>query len=292
MPPMLVSPRSPNRGELFFQRVRESWMARISSSEAAPISWLHVVGLIVVLWAVSSDSLAQARDLVVTEVRGNAVRSNSSAVRTLDTLKVGERVRLSSDSRVSLFADQDAKLYEIDGPAEIQLSPKGVLVNGKAVEARKLDDAYRNVKVNGSELVQGSMVMRSNASLRLLGPEGTVAPASAREFRWVQQPGTWRFELATDAGILMHRAEARDGRMTLPANVTLENGVHYVWGVLPSQGGTTPADWTEFLVNESQAFPARPGADATSSERVVYGAWLKSRGLNRAALRFASGAAQ
>jgi len=118
-------------------------MARISSSDAAPISWLHVFGLIVVLWAVSSDSLAQARDLVVTEVRGTAVRSNSSAVRSLETLKVGERLRLSSDSRVCLFADQDANLYEIDGPAEVLLSPKGVLANGKPVEGRKLADAYR-----------------------------------------------------------------------------------------------------------------------------------------------------
>jgi len=291
MPPMLVSPRSPNRGELFLKRARESLMARISNIDAAPISWLHVFGLIVVLWAVSSDSIAQARDLVVTEMRGTAVRSNSSPVRSLDTLKVGERVRLSSDSRVCLFAEQDAGLYEIDGPAEIQLSPKGVLANGKAVEARKLADAYRNVKVNGAELVQGSMAMRSNGSMRLIGPEGAVSKEDARRFSWVQQPGTWRFELSTDAGSLVHRGEARNGRLELPNEVAMQPGTKYVWGILPAQGGTTPIDWTEFTLVEAAALPARPGENASASEKVLYAAWLKSQGLDRAAVRTLSSAA-
>jgi hypothetical protein len=266
-------------------------MARISSSDAAPISWLHVFGLIVVLWAVSSDSLAQARDLVVTEVRGTAVRSNSSAVRSLETLKVGERLRLSSDSRVCLFADQDANLYEIDGPAEVLLSPKGVLANGKPVEGRKLADAYRNVKVNGSELVQGSMVMRSQGTLRLLAPEGVVAPGAAREFTWVQQPGTWRFELSTDSGALVHRAEARDGKLELPTDVVLRPGGTYVWGILPAQGGTTPTDWTEFMVAEAASATTPPGEESSRSEKLLYAAWLKSRGLERAAVRIVSSAA-
>jgi len=267
-------------------------MARISSSEAAPISWLHVFGLLVILWAVSSDSIAQARDLVVTEVRGTAVRSNSSAVRTLETLKVGERVRLSSDSRVCLFADGDANLYEIDGPAEVLLSPKGLLANGKAVEGRKLADAYRNVKVNGSELVQGSMVMRSQGTLHVLAPEGVVGPNAAREFTWVQQPGSWRFELSTDAGMLMHRAEARDGRLVLPADVALPAGGKYVWGILPAQGGTTPTDWTEFMIARAGDATARPGEESSSSERLLHAAWLKSLGLERAAVRMVSSAAR
>jgi len=265
-------------------------MARISSSDAAPISWLHVFGLLVILWAVSSDSIAQARDLVVTEVRGTAVRSNSSTVRSLDTLKVGERLRLSSDSRVCLFSDQDAILYEVNGPAEILLSPKGVLANGKAVEARKLADAYRNVKVNGSELVQGSMTMRSNGSMSLIGPEGAVSKDDARRFSWVQQPGAWQFELSTDAGSLVHRGEARNGKLELPAEVAMQPGTKYVWGILPAQGGTTPSDWTEFTVVEAADPPARPGESTSASEKMLYAAWLKSRGLDRAAIRAVSAA--
>ena len=35
-----------------------------------PISWLHVAGFVLVLWAASTDVLAQVREVVVTEVRG------------------------------------------------------------------------------------------------------------------------------------------------------------------------------------------------------------------------------
>ena len=283
MPPMLASPRSPNRGELFLERVLESLMARISSSEAAPISWLHVLGLIVVLWAVSSDSIAQARDLVVTEVRGTAVRSNSSAVRTLETLKVGERVRLSSDSRVCLFADQDANLYEIDGPAEVLLSPKGVLANGKPVEGRKLADAYRNVKVNGSELVQGSMVMRSAGGARLRGPEGVVSEDAARTFSWTAAAPV-RFELTTQSGDLVYRSSARGTGLELPADVRLARGQRYAWGIFAEGNGTAPLDWTEFTV-AGDAESNGPAVPTTATERVLYAGWLNSKGLERAASR-------
>jgi hypothetical protein len=211
-------------------------------------------------------------------------------VRTLDTLKVGERVRLSSDSRVSLFADQDAKLYEIDGPAEIQLSPKGVLANGKAVEARKLDDAYRNVKVNGSELVQGSMVMRSVAQVRVIGPEGVVTADAARRFAWSQR-GAVRFELATQSGDVIFRASAREGSLTLPTSVVLDAGTRYVWGILPLHGGTTPLDWTEFTVAASESGMSPPANNASPTEKVLYAAWLKANGMERASLRAMSTAA-
>jgi hypothetical protein len=284
MPPMLASPRSPNRGELFLKRAPESLMARISSSDAAPISWLHVFGLLVILWAVSSDSIAQARDLVVTEVRGTAVRSNSSPVRSLDTLKVGERVRLSSDSRVCLFSDQDAGLYEIDGPAEIQLSPKGVLANGKAVEARKLADAYRNVKVNGSELVQGSMVMRSSGGPRLQGPEGVVSADLARTFSWTAAAGIMRFELTTQSGDVVHRVSTRGTKLTLPAEVRLVSGERYVWAIFAEGNTAAPLDWTEFTV-AGNTESSGPGIPASATERVLYSAWLNSMGMERAAAR-------
>jgi hypothetical protein len=40
-----------------------------------PNAWLQVIGFIVVLWAAASDAMAQARDVLVTEVRGTVVKN-------------------------------------------------------------------------------------------------------------------------------------------------------------------------------------------------------------------------
>lgn len=291
MPPMLASPRSPNRGELFLKRAGKNLMARIRN-DVAPISWLHVIGMIVVLWAVSSETFAQVREVLVTEVQGSAVRANAAPLRTLESLKIGERVRLGNDSHLALFSSDDAQLYQVRGPGEVMLTAKGLTANGQPVASQPMSASYRNLKVSSPDLVQGSMVMRNNAGLRLIGPEGVVASADSRRFSWTQQPGTWRFELSTDEGVLLHRAEARNGSLELPAAVELKTGGKYVWGILPAQGGTTPTDWTEFTVVEAGSAVAKPGEKASASEMLLYAAWLKSRGLDRAAVRMVSSAAR
>ncbi|APV49166.1 hypothetical protein BWI17_05415 [Betaproteobacteria bacterium GR16-43] len=260
-----------------------------SDTSTNPISWLHVLGFVVVLWAASSDVLAQA---LVTEVRGNAIRANSAPLRALDTLRAGDRVRLSSDARAGFFVSEDSQLYLVDGPAEVLVGNKSVMANGKPVAPKQLDGAYRTIKAGGSELVQGSMVMRAHGNMRVLAPEGVVVAGDWREFTWVQQPGTWRFELSTDAGALVHRAEARNGKLVLPPEVSLQVGSKYVWGILPALGGTTPTDWTEFTVVEAGTYPAKPTEDASASEKILYATWLKSRGLERAAVRMVSSAAR
>ena len=283
MPPVLVSPRSPNRGELFFQRAREQMMARMRS-EAAPISWLHVTGMIVVLWAVSSETFAQVREATVAELRGTAVRGNAAPLRNLDTVKAGERLRLSSGSQVSLFTSEDGKLYVIDGPADVLLTAQGVMANGKLAATHKLSEAYRNVKVGGAEMVQGSMVMRTGGGSRLRGPEGVVSAEAARTFSWTPVAGSVRLELATHSGDGVYRAVARDGVLTLPAEVRLVPGERYVWGIFAEGNAAAPLDWTEFSV-ASSADAQGPGVPESAAERVLHAAWLSSRGLERAASR-------
>lgn len=259
---------------------------------SSSVSWLHVAGFVLVLWMVASDAMAQVRELVVTEMRGNAVRASGSVpVRALDSLKAGDRVRLSSDSQIGLFSAADAQLYIVDGPAEVAIGPKGVTANGKPAEPRQMRDMYRGVKANSAELVQGSMIMRSGFGLELQGPEGMVSPQAARRFTWTQAPGVWRFELSTDSGELVHRAEARDGKLDLPTEVVLKPAVKYVWGIAPPQGGATPADWTEFVISESAAAQALPEG-APPSERVLYAAWLMSKDLGRAAVRMVNSTAR
>jgi hypothetical protein len=247
-----------------------------------PNAWLQVIGFIVVLWAAASDAMAQARDVLVTEVRGTVVKNavkGVTPVRALDNLKAGDRVRLSSDSHLGLFASSDALLYTVDGPAEVVVGPKGITANGKPAASSRLDEAYRNIKVNAPELVQGSLVMRGASAARVEGPEGIVAVSDARRFQWRGQESAWRFELATDDGKLVHRAEVRGNGYVLPDVVALEPGVKYVWGIGPVAADAPSADWTEFIVDAN----APPRAEPT--QRLIHAAWLNARGLHRPAQR-------
>jgi hypothetical protein len=250
-----------------------------------PKPWLQVIGFIVVLWAAASDAMAQARDVLVTEVRGTVVRNavkGVSPVRALDNLKAGDRVRLSSDSRLALFASSDALLYTVDGPAEVVVGPKGVTTNGKPASSIKVDEAYRNIKVNTAEMVQGSLVMRGANSVTLLSPDGAVNPSEARTFRWKSSGEPVLFELATDAGDLVHRAALSGDSLRLPEGIALNVGTKYVWGVRREGDAPARAEWTDFVVLERHP---KMNDTASRSERVVYAAWLQHNHLSRAAAR-------
>lgn len=287
MPPALPLP-GPPAGESFLSR--SSLLTDRNRNGSTPMSWLHVIGFVLVLWAAASDAMAQAREILVTEVRGSVVRAGSTAVRALDVVKPGDRLRLGLESQVSVFVSDEAQVYVIDGPAEVSIAARSVLANGKPVAARKLDEGYRGVKVT-PELVQGSLVMRSAQGVRLEGPEGPVAAADARTYRWRGDGNTLRFELASESGELVHRAIAVD-RVSLPAEVAMKPG-RYVWGVSPVSARAAPLDWTEIDVRgDASASPERPAPTASATERLLYAAWLRAHAMPRAAERAARAATQ
>ena len=256
-------------------------MSRRPFESPAPISWLHVAGFVVVLWAASSEALAQARDMVVTEVRGTAMTTSAARaqpVRPFDAVKAGDRLRLSSDSQVSVFNAADAALYVVDGPAEIVIRAGGVLANGRAVEPRQLDAAYRNLRTASDSLVQGSMVMRGSPRVRLAGPEGLVTDSQARRFRWTGDEAAWALEISTEDGQRIHRADVRGQEYVLPDTIALAPGAKYVWGIAPLGGDAPALDWTEFAIE-----PAPLGR--SDAGRALYAALLQERGLRHAAQR-------
>lgn len=237
----------------------------------------------------SVPAIAASQEALVTELSGTAHRSSGKAfkpVRVLDKVTPGEKLVIKARSRATLFVASDATLYVIEGPAEIQVTAKGLrATNGKLPSPRKLDEAYRGLKVDTRALAQGSLVMRGNESARVESPEGFVGAEDARRFRWSGGPGGWQFELATDTGELVHRSEAFDGRLELPREVELKAGTKYVWGIAPLATESKPVDWTEFVIAEGAAGPGAPEAGAPRTEQLLYAAWLRGKGLPRAAAR-------
>ena len=256
-------------------------------NQGMPNSWLQVIGFIVVLWAAASDATAQVRDVLVTEVRGTVVRNavkGVTPVRALDNLKAGDRVRLSSDSHLGLFASADALLYTVDGPAEVVVGPTGITANGKPAASSKLDEAYRNIKVNAPELVQGSLVMRGADNAHALAPQGAVDSERATQFRWTPAEAAFTLEIATLEGDSVFKADVRGGEFRLPESVSLKPGTRYVWGIAPARGAAAPADWTEFVIAPEIA-RSLASLSSDASSRALHAVWLREQQLTRASGR-------
>lgn len=246
---------------------------------STPMSWM--AGLALVVATASAHAIAQARDFVISDLRGTATRTagaRAQPLNLLDAVKPGDRIRIASDSQIAVFNPVDATLFVLNGPVEVTVQDRNVFANGRAVEARVLDAAYRNLRVTSENLVQGSMVMRGSPRVRVTAPEGRVPDGEARRFRWSGDESAWTLEIATQEGTLVHRVDVRGSEYLLPVSVPLQTGVKYVWGIAPGDGARA-LDWTEFTV-ESDA----PAHDVGAG-RILRAALLQQRGMPHAAQR-------
>jgi hypothetical protein len=230
---------------------------------------------------------AAAQPLFITETSGAVARANGKPVALLEPLKAGELITLPSGARAVFFVPAQASTYSVEGPAEVVTTASGLTAaRGSLPQPRRVDDAYRNLKVRAGDAAQGSLVMRGYATAAyLVGPQGPVDAGEARKFRWSEGGGPWQFELATEAGALVHRAQVSGAGIVLPDSIALAPGVKYVWGITPVKS-TSPVDWTEFtLAPAGQAIAPVPPGDASRSERLLYALWLRSQRMPRAASR-------
>jgi hypothetical protein len=238
---------------------------------------------------------AHAGDILATEIQGSVLKGRGNALgpmRTLDRVVAGERMVVRAKSRLVLYVADEGALYTITGPAEIQATGKGLrAAQGTLPPPSELGAGYTGLKFSIPDLVQGSLVMRAGAGPRVESPEAFVSAEEARRFRWTPGPGSLRFELATDKGELLHRTDAFDGALDLPAEIVLKPGEKYVWGIGATGTTTPPVDWTEFVIRDAAAnadAPSPPGAGASPSEWLLYSAWLRTQKMPRAATRAAA----
>jgi hypothetical protein len=238
-----------------------------------------------------------AGEAIVTELRGAVVKVTpkaSVALREWDAVKEGDRISVPAGAHVSIFFSPTATLYDLGQPIEVVVKGGALKATSGTLPApRNLHAAYRKLKIDSSELVQGSLVMRSGETVKLLGPEGIVTPEEARRFQWAPTNDGFRLELAASSGEPVLAREVKGGALDLPGDVSLKARTTYVWGLSPPVPGSKPTEWTEFRLadpNDKRPQPPRPTAADPRSEWLLYAAWLRSRGLHRAALRLAANA--
>jgi hypothetical protein len=256
-------------------------IARPTADEGAPSKRVAVAFAAVLLLIGCTDSFAA--DLLVTDVRGAVTRAGSAQpVAIFETLKPGARLTVPEGARVELLDAAAGTIQPVRGPATVALTPQGPRAETGALDpVRTVDAQLRKVRITQQDVALGSLRMR-NADARLLeGPEGFVALAEARVFRWRARADLVRIEIATQDGDVVHKARVAGGRYTLPDSVKLEPGRTYVWGVSGVNPADPPADWTEFVIREGSDVPGASGA----SEWRLVAVSLRAAGLRRAAER-------
>ena len=238
---------------------------------------------------------AWAREPMVMAVSGKVMLGSGKAARPLELyaeIAPGSRIHLEGGSLASIFFAADALIVDLGGPGQYVVradkvepaSPK----SPSQIKVRPANPAYKDMKVNGKNLAQASLVMRSAAPIvALAAPEGLVSEAEARRFRWaVDGDRALRLVVATDGGDLVHRADVKTSEFILPDTVALKPGVKYVWSISTPAGEANPLDWTEFMVTtDDRELAARPGEGASPADHALYAAWLAERDLKRAAVR-------
>jgi len=254
---------------------------RSPRDEGAPTGLAALAFAAVMLLIGCTDSFAA--DLLVTDVRGTVTRAGSTQpVALFETLKPGVRLAVPGGARVELLDLAAGSIQPVRGPATIALTPQGPKAESGTLDpVRTVDAQLRKVKITSQDVALGSLRMRSAGSRLLEGPDGFVAVAQSRTFRWKGRPNLVRLEIATQEGEVVHKARVEGDSYTLPDSVKLEAGRTYVWGVSGVNPAEPPADWTEFAIREGNEVPGTSGA----SEWRLVAVSLRAAGLKRAAER-------
>jgi len=238
---------------------------------------------------------SQAADAVamVTDRQGKAQIVEGGRARPLallDYLRPDTELKLGRGASVTLVYFASGTQYALrgEGGARIradQPAPQGgVKLSSSAMRQGALVANARK------ETAQGALVMKTTPQ-----PIWDLSPADGKilemrpVFRWeskrVRPP--YRVTLNDAAGARMAEGEVKGARYTLPANVTLHEGVRYTWRVEGRVGKETQGSEASFEIataaEREQVARARPAPGAPFAERVTYASILDGMGFRDAA---------
>jgi hypothetical protein len=235
--------------------------------------------------------MAGERVAMVTDRQGESVLVGGRPLSILDELARGAQISIAAGAVLTLVYLASGREYNVHGAARLALGAQGPqLAAGEAARVRDLALAKETgMRPSGEgSLAQTSVRMRGAGGRRELSlrePRGKVL-STRPGFVWQGRDDASRYEieLRDGDGVALFRAATETPRAELPAGLTLARGATYRWRVrarLPS--GTPITGRARFEVADEALWRAvgrlRPRADASVSERVVYGLWLEQEGL-------------
>lgn len=233
---------------------------------------------------------------LVIDVQGNATLAGTR-VAILTGLPPGAEVTLAPAARVVVVHTQNGRQFELIGPGAFRWTGGKVEVvrPGELRVRESADAAFGDLRLRTGRIAQASISMRGvpgESKLQLISPASTWLLEAPKSFRWQPVAGaaSYRFQLTDSNGKPLHEARTSAAAVELPAGVAFEAGRTYGWQVQAELAGGRAVDgWTEFGVAgpdlRARVDRARPRADASFSDRLLYALLLDELGVREEAER-------
>ena len=233
---------------------------------------------------------------LVIDVQGEATLAGKR-VAILAGLPPGAEVALAPAARVVVVHTQNGRQFELIGPGAFRWTSGRVEIvrPGELRVRESADAAFGDLRLRTGRIAQASISMRGapgESKLQLASPVSTWLLEPPKSFRWQPVAGAvgYRFQLTDSNGKLLHEARTPAAAVELPASIALDTGRTYGWQVqaeLP--GGSVVDGWTEFGVAgpdlRARVDRARPRADASFGDRLLYALLLDELGVREEAER-------
>lgn len=227
---------------------------------------------------------------MVLDLQGTGQLKESGSVsklQLLSYLKPQMQVSLDAGSKASLTLYATRTVYQLTGPAVVEISKDKLnVLQGKPPVSKSMQEklvvAAENVNVT-----PGAYRMRAIKLIRVGSPENNAVVLGKRPtFRWsAAEKATYDVSVRDESDKEIAGAQVNGNSWELPAGVNLAEGNIYRWVVSFKSGdGRSHSDSAEFSVaSKAEATAAiselKPEASASIEEWVLYAAMLDDRGL-------------
>lgn len=241
------------------------------------------------LLAVPASVSAAEAVAMVTDRQGKVQIVEGTRARPLallDYLRPDTELKLGRGASVTLVYFTSGTQYVLAGEGGARIQADKPAPQGKMTVSSSAMRQGALVANARKETAQGALVMKTAPQ-----PIWGLSPADGKildarpVFRWeskrVRPP--YRVTLNDASGARVAEGEVKKGTVyTLPANVTLHEGVRYSWRVEGRVGKAMEGNEASFEIataaEREQINQARPAASASFSERVTYATILDGMG--------------
>ncbi len=234
---------------------------------------------------------------MVTDLKGIATlveNGNRSRLFVLAYLVPGVEIQAEAGAQLVVTFFPEAREYSFIGPVRIAIGRDTAQVlqgnkgETRVLSANRANAAQKFEPMQRERMAMLSFEMRSSPHLqiRLLGPVNAQVLSATPEFSWTVLPGVsrYRFALMNGSGVMLHEATVDSTSYRLPQSAALHHGEKYNWKVegKPQAGKPISASGTFTMIDAEGArhiIAAKPGPEASFSDRIFYAIALESEGL-------------
>lgn len=227
---------------------------------------------------------------MVLDVQGTGQISEKGATSKLQLLaylKPHTQVTLEAGSKASLSLYSTRSIYQIAGPAKVEIgADKLTVLQGKPPAVKPVAEKLV-LAAEASNMTAGAYRMRSITVPRIVGvtPEnGAVLLTNRPVFSWDAIEATdYAVSVRDDADQLIAKGTAHDASWQLPPDIALNYGDVYSWTVTytSAKDGKNYSASGEFSIASKgevdKIAELKPAADAPVEEWVLYAAMLQGK---------------